>query len=56
MATSSTLPGGKKHHTAGASRAAARRGKTPHPHASFCCVSISVLFSLIAPMVIFRWL
>jgi hypothetical protein len=31
--TSSTLPGGKKHHTAGASRAAAR-GKTPHPHAS----------------------
>src|SRR5262249_42735834 len=34
MAISSTLPGGKKHHTAGASRAAARRGKTPHPHAS----------------------
>jgi len=27
MATSSTLPGGKKHHTAGASRAAARREK-----------------------------
>src|SRR6516165_12703671 len=25
--TSSTLPGGRKHHTAGASRAAARRGK-----------------------------
>src|SRR5215831_3372469 len=34
MATSSTLPGGKKHHTAGASRAVVRRGKTPHPHAS----------------------
>jgi len=28
MATSSTLPGGKKHHTAGASRAVVRRGKT----------------------------
>src|SRR5215831_4041109 len=34
MATSATLPGGKKHYTAGASRAAARRGKTSHPHAS----------------------
>src|SRR5262252_8767389 len=27
MATSATLPGGKEHQTAGASRAAARRGK-----------------------------
>ena len=33
MATSSTLPGGKKHHTAGASRGCTW-GKTPHPHAS----------------------
>src|SRR5215467_10060455 len=53
--TSSTLPGGRKHQTAGASRAAARRGNAT-PAREFCCVSISVLFSLIVPLVIFRWL
>ena len=37
-------------------RARLHGGKNATPAREFCCVSISVLFSLIAPMVIFRWL
>ena len=47
-AVESTIPPGH--------RARLHGGKNATPAREFCCVSISVLFSLIAPMVIFRWL
>jgi hypothetical protein len=47
-AVESTIPPGH--------RARLHGGESATPAREFCCVLISVLFRLIAPMVIFRWL